>query len=128
MPQSLASISETGAEESDADRRRRLLEALIARNAEAERRDREAKAKLAEERAALPIWKRDQQRIQMKTDALNRSRNDAEGQELEGCTFQPEINARSRNLPTRKHVSMGGCLVGDMILSHFQQGARLRQQ
>ena len=89
----------------DADRRRQVLEALVARAAEAERRERDARAAAAADRLAMPIWKRDEMARRQREDMLQRSRAEADSTDVDGCSFQPEINPRSKAMPTRKHVS-----------------------
>jgi hypothetical protein len=83
-------------------RRRRALEALIAQQ---QNRD---KVKYDPQRmaskSAHPIWKRYEGKGAQKQAVIAAIKAREAEDELEGCTFSPAINARSKALPARRTV------------------------
>jgi hypothetical protein len=84
--------------ESDADRRQRMLDSMIEGQRTAERAKAEASRKAALERAAYPIWKRDEERKKQKEQRVAALRAEVATKVVDDCTFTPNVNKRSTAL------------------------------
>ena len=87
---------------SEGDRRRRVLEALIEQQALKEREAATKRQRAAEERASMPIWKRDEERKRAKDAKLRLLAQSTTEAQLADCTFAPSISKKSRELQTTR--------------------------
>ena len=88
----------------DKERRRRALEAMIAQQASKEKQRTDQRRNVAQQRAAQPIWSRYQGKEKQREAEAAAIKAQERAAELEGCTFAPAINERSRDLSTTRRV------------------------
>lgn len=92
----------------DAERRRRVLDALIAQQEAKARAEAERERKRIADMHAHPIWARDEERRRKREAKLAYQREvikSTSEQELE-CTFRPAINPRSKELALKRSVAL----------------------
>lgn len=88
----------------DKERRRRALEAMIAQQKSKEKSRVDQRRNVARQRAAAPIWKRYEAKERQREASVAAIKAQEAAAELDGCTFAPAINERSRDLSTRRVV------------------------
>lgn len=88
----------------DKERRRRALEAMIAQQAGKEKQRTDQRRHVAQQRAAQPIWSRYQGKEKQREAEAAAIKAQERAAELDGCTFAPAINERSRDLSTSRRV------------------------
>jgi hypothetical protein len=90
--------SVTDAVEADSERRRRVLEALIATQTHKERAKADKQRKEAADRQAHPIWKRDAEHRRLTEERRRAAAAEEAKRELGACTFAPAVNPRSKEI------------------------------